>query len=100
MDKSAEIQHDKKGETLYDKATADIELVRFDMDIEDYMESEVLPHVPDAQYFYEDKIGAEIPFPRYFFKYEQPEPSERLEQEFIEIEKSVSARIAKLFSEV
>lgn len=100
MDKTAEIQLNKSGETLYDEATADIELVRFDMDIEEYMESEVLPHVPDAQYFYEDKIGAEIPFPRYFFKYEQPEPSERLEQEFIEIEKSVSARIAKLFSEV
>ena len=100
MDKSAEIQHDKKGETLYDKTTADTELVRFDMDIEDYMASEVLPHVPDAKYFYEDKIGAEIPFTRYFYQYEQPEPSEQLEQEFIEIEKSVSARIAKLFSEV
>lgn len=100
MDKSAEIQHDKKGNTLYDKDTSDTELVRFDMDIEDYMASEVLPHVPDAKYFYEDKIGAEIPFTRYFYKYEQPEPSEQLEQEFIEIEKSVSARIAKLFSEV
>ena len=100
MEKSAEIQCDKKGNTLFDKDTAMTELVRFDMDIEDYMAIEVLPHVPDAKYFYEDKIGAEIPFTRYFYQYEQPEPSEQLEQEFIEIEKSVSARIAKLFSEV
>lgn len=100
MDKSAKIQYDKKGNILYDKDTAMTELVRFDMDIKDYMASEVLPYVPDAQYFYEDKVGAEIPFTRYFYKYEQPEPSEQLEQEFIEIEKSVSNRIAKLFSEV
>lgn len=100
MDKSAEIQNDKKGNIIFDKDTAMTELVPFDMDIDDYMASEVFPHIPDAQYFYDDAIGAEIPFTRYFYKYEQPEPSDQLEQEFIEIEKSVSARIASLFSEV
>lgn len=106
MDKSAEIQRDKKGNILYDKETKDTEIVKFDENIEDYMAREVLPHVPDAQWFFEEdlskkspvvKTGAEIPFTRYFYKYQQPKPSEELEQRFLELEKSVSERIARLF---
>ena len=106
MDKSAEIQHDKKGNILYDKETKDIEIVRFDESIEDYMKREVLPHVPDAKAFFEEdlskkvpviKTGAEIPFTRYFYKYQQPKPSEELEKTFLELEKSVSERIKRLF---
>ncbi len=106
MDKEAEIQKDKKGNILYDKETKDTEIVRFDEDIEDYMKREVLPHVPDAKWFWEEnlkakkpviKIGAEIPFTRYFYKYQQPTPSTELAAKFIELEKSVSSRIASLF---
>ena len=106
MDKSAEIQCDKKGNIIYDKETKDTEIVKFDESIEDYMAREVLPHVPDAQWFFEEdlgkknpvvKTGAEIPFTRYFYKYQQPKPSEELEQTFLELEKSVSERIARLF---
>lgn len=106
MDKSAEIQHDKKGNIIYDKETKDMEIVRFDESIEDYMAREVLPHVPDAQWFFEEdlskknpiiKTGAEIPFTRYFYKYQQPKSSEELKQTFLELEKSVSERIARLF---
>lgn len=49
--------------------------------------------------FDEDKIGAEIPFTRYFYKYEAPKPSEELEKEFIELEKFVNKRVSKLFKE-
>ena len=106
MDKSAEIQRDKKGNIIYDKETKDTEIVKFEESIEDYMSREVLPHVPDAQWFFEEdlgkknpviKTGAEIPFTRYFYKYQQPKPSEELEQRFLELEKSVSERIARLF---
>ena len=106
MDKTAEIQRDKKGNVIYDKETKDAEIVKIDERIEDYMEREVLPHVPDAQWFFEEdlskkkpviKTGAEIPFTRYFYKYQQPKPSEELEATFLELEKSVSERIARLF---
>ena len=106
MDKTAEIQRDKKGNIIYDKETKDTEIVKFDESIEDYMAREVLPNVPDAQWFFEEdlskkspvvKTGAEIPFTRYFYKYQQPKPSEELEQRFLELEKSVSERIARLF---
>ena len=107
MDKAADIQKDKKGNVLYDKESKDTEIVKWDEDIEDYMDREVLPHIPDAKWFFEEdlgkknpviKTGAEIPFTRYFYKYQKPEASEDLEKKFNELEKSVAERIAKLFS--
>lgn len=109
MDKEAEVQKDKKGNILYDKSTKDAEIVKWNDDIEEYMAREVLPHVPDAKWFWEEdmtkkkpviRTGAEIPFTRYFYKYQQPTPSEELEVKFTELELSVSERIAKLFGEV
>lgn len=106
MDKTADIQRNKKGNILYDKETKDTEIVKYEESIEDYMSREVLPHIPDAQWFFEEnlsakkpviKTGAEIPFTRYFYKYQQPVPSEELEKQFVELEKSVSERISKLF---
>ena len=110
MDKEAEIQREtkgkNKGEVIYDKETKDTEIVRWDEDIDDYMAREVLPYVPDAKWFWEEnlaakkpviKIGAEIPFTRYFYKYQQPVPSEELAKQFMELETSVAERIAKLF---
>ena len=53
MDKSAEIQRDRKGNVLYDKETKDTEIVKWGEKIEDYMAREVLPHIPDAKAFFE-----------------------------------------------
>ncbi len=106
MDKKAKIQRDRKGNVIFDKETKDTEIVKFEEDIEVYMEREVLPHVPDAVAFFEEnlgtkkpviKTGAEIPFTRYFYSYQQPVSSDLLETEFLNIEKSVSDRVAKLF---
>ena len=110
MDKEAEIQRETKGKNkgaiIYDKASKDTEIVKWDETIEDYMAREVLPHVPDAQWFWEEnvgakkpliKTGAEIPFTRYFYKYQQPEASEVLAERFIALENSVDERIRNLF---
>lgn len=108
IDKKADIQKDKTGNILYDTVTKDIEIVPYNVNIEDYMEKEVLPHVPDAKWFFEEnlsaknpvvKIGAEIPFSRYFYKYQKPESSKVLGKRFIDLEKSVNERITKLFKE-
>ena len=106
MDKDAEIQKDKKGNVLWDNDSKDTEIVKYTETIEDYMAREVLPHIPDAEAFFEEdmsakkpvvKTGAEIPFTRYFYKYQQPKPSKDLAKEFVELDKSVNKRIAKLF---
>ena len=72
------------------------------------MKREVYPHVPDAHYVFEEnmsakkpviKTGAEIPFTRYFYKYQEPEKSEDLEKEFMALEKEVNSEIKQLFEE-
>ncbi len=106
MDKKAEIQRDRKGNIIYDKETKDTELVKFEESIDEYMAREVLPHIPDAAAFFEEnlaakkpvvKTGAEIPFTRYFYKYQTPVVSDELEARFMELELSVTERVAKLF---
>lgn len=106
MDKEAEIQVDKKGNIIYDKESKDIEIVKYNENIENYIAREVLPHVPDAQWFWEEdlnkktpvvKTGAEIPFTRYFYKYQTPTPSEDLMKKFLELDVSVRDRMRRLF---
>lgn len=106
MDKNAEIHHDKKGNIIYDKDTKDIEIVRFDEDIDTYMKREVLPHIPDAKAFFEEdlskkkpviKTGAEIPFTRYFYRYQKPTDSSILKKQFEDLEKSIAKRVTKIF---
>ncbi len=113
MDKKAEIHRDKKGNIIYDKESKDTEIIKFEEDINEYMAREVLPHIPDAKAFFEGKsetatweedngekvikIGAEIPFTRYFYEYKQPTPSEELLAKFQELEKQVREKINELF---
>lgn len=106
MDKTAEIQHDKKGNIIYDKETKDTEIVRYGEDIDTYMKREVLPHIPDAKAFFEEdlskkkpviKTGAEIPFTRYFYKYQKPTESSILKKQFEDLEKSIANRVTKIF---
>lgn len=112
MDKKAEIHKDKKG-IVYDTETKDIETVKWGEKIDDYMAREVLPHIPDAKAFFEAedenatfeddmlakkvKIGAEIPFTRYFYKYQEPTPSEDLLKKFKDLENTVREKIDGLF---
>lgn len=106
MDKKADIQTDKKGNVIYDKDTKDTEIVNVRENIDDYMKREVLPHIPDAKSFFEEdvtlknpkiKTGAEIPFTRYFYKYEAPRPSEELAKEFLGLEDIVNQKVKELF---
>ncbi len=106
MDKTAEIQKDKKGHVIYDNDSGTSEFVKYGDSIDDYMKKEVLPHVPDAVAFFEEKLnvkntviktGSEIPFTRYFYKWNLPSNSEDLAKQFLDLEKSVRDRISKLF---
>lgn len=105
MDKTADVQKDKKGNIIYDKETKDTEIVKWSEDIDTYMAREVLPHIPDAKAFWEEdlnakkpviKTGAEIPFTRYFYKYENIRPAEEYLNEFMTLQTQVEKSLQEL----
>lgn len=105
MDKTAEViktkKKDKLGEIadgiVYDKTTKDSEIVKLSEEVETYFEREVYPHVPDAHFWWEEnKLGAEIPFTRYFYQYQAPEKAEDLLKQFYDIEDQLQALLEDL----
>ncbi|MFJ2995693.1 N-6 DNA methylase [Pandoraea sp. NPDC087047] len=96
---------DAEGNPAPDKELEDFESVPLDRDINDYMGAEVLPHVPDAWVdasYIDDrdgkvgKVGYEINFNRYFYKYAPPRDLHEIDAEL----KAVEAEIAALLDEV
>lgn len=63
----------------------------------DYVEREVAPHVKE---FWIDhsktKIGYEIPFTRYFYKYEELRPFKEIMKEIAELEKEIEREIGNI----
>lgn len=104
-DDDAPIQMDRRGDVIYDKSTKDTERVPMLEDVDEYMEREVYPYVPDAHVTFDEnlaakkpviKTGVEIPFTRYFYKYQEPDDPETILAEVLKIEAEASATLATL----
>ncbi len=104
-DETAEICRDKEGEPEPDPDLRDYENVPLKEDIEVYFDREVKPHVPDAWINtavvdHKDgkvgKIGYEINFNRYFYKYQPPRPLEAIEADIKVIEKDILRMLAEV----
>lgn len=68
----AEVCVDTKGNPEADPDLRDTEQIPLHEDVEDYFQREILPYAPDAWIDREKtKVGYEIPFTRYFYKYEE-----------------------------
>lgn len=88
----------KKGKKQPDSSLRDTESVPLKEDIDEYFKREVLPFAPDA--WIDTKklvVGYEIPFTRYFYKYEAPKPSAEIMVEILEIEKELDGSLAEVF---
>ena len=80
-----------------DASLRDFENVPLKDDIDAYFEREVHPHVPDAWMDRsKDKVGYEINFNRYFYKYTPPRPLEEIDSEL----KQAEEEIMRLLGEV
>lgn len=88
----------KKGKKQPDSSLRDTESVPLKEDIDEYFRREVLPFAPDA-WIDEKKsvVGYEIPFTRYFYKYEAPKPSAEIMTEILELEKELNGSLAEVF---
>ena len=88
----------KKGKVEADPSRRDTENVPLKEDIDEYFEREVLPFAPDAWIDKgKSKVGYEIPFTRYFYKYEAPKPSVEIMAEIMELETELSGSLAEVF---
>jgi type I restriction enzyme M protein len=60
--------------------------------VDDYVEAEVLPYVPDAWVDHaKTKIGYEIPLTRHFYKYVPPRPMEEIDAEIEALEAEIQS---------
>lgn len=96
---------DEEGKYVPDKELEDFENISLDTEINEYMVAAVLPHVPDAwvDISYTDeqdgqigKVGYEINFNRYFYRYVSPRNLHDIDVEL----KAVEREIAALLDEV
>jgi type I restriction enzyme M protein len=104
-DEEADICKDAKGNVEADSDLRDHELVPLAEDLQDYVEREVKPFVPDAWVDESHKdatdgkvgrVGYELNFNRYFYKYVPPRPVAEIDDEL----KTLEAEIANLLKEV
>ena len=70
--------------------TARLETIEYRTAIDDYLETEVQPYVPDAWYDPDrTKIGYEIPLTRHFYTYTPPRPIKEIDAEIKELEAEI-----------
>jgi len=88
----------KKNQPVADASKRDFENVPLTEDIDSYFEREVKPYNPEAWIEKsKTKVGYEIPFTRYFYKYEAPEKAEVIAERITNHEKEIMTSLEKLF---
>jgi len=97
-DETAEICRGRDGDPEPDPDLRDHENVPLGEDVDAYFEREVRPHVPkawvnagvrDHKDALVGKVGYEINFNRYFYKYTPPRPLEEIEADIKKVEKDI-----------
>jgi type I restriction enzyme M protein len=100
-DESGNIIKDKKDNIVADADLRDFENVPLKEEgIDAYFEREVKPHVPDA-WIDENKtkIGYEINFTKYFYKYKPLRSLDVIRKELLSLEKEIEGMMRKILSQ-
>lgn len=91
---------DRKGNRKADASLRDYEIVPLKEDIHEYFRREVLPFVPDAWIDEsKTKIGYEIPFTRYFYKFTPLRDSSVIMEDIKALEARIQTSLAEVFEE-
>lgn len=91
---------DKKGKYIPNKELTDTENIPLQEDVKEYMKREVLPFAPYA-YIDESKtkIGYEISFIKYFYKYQEPRKTDEIMKEIMELDKELNSVLKEITNE-
>lgn len=104
-DENAEVCVDKSGNPEADTDLRDYENVPYGTDVKEYFDKEVKPYVADAWINesvrdHKDsqvgEVGYEIPFTRYFYKYEAPRSLEAIETDIEAVENELLTLLKQL----
>lgn len=90
----------KKNAPVADASKRDFENVPLTMDVDQYFVKEVEPYNFEAWIEKtKTKVGYEIPFTRYFYKYETPEKTEDIKKRIEILEADIMSSLKRLFKE-
>lgn len=90
----------KKGDPIPDKELTDTENIPLQEDVEEYMRREVIPFAPNAWIDEsKTKIGYEIAFTKYFYKYQEPRKTSEIMKEIIETNEELEKVLGELFKD-
>ena len=97
--KNGKVVKDKNGNPKPDTSLRDYEKIPLKDDIDAYFEREVLPHVLDAWMDRsKDKIGYEINFTKYFYKYQPLRPLEEIKADILALEQETEGLLKEILS--
>jgi len=91
------IQLDSRGDPKPNPAKRDYERIPLIEDINGYFEREVKPHLPDAWMDRsKDRIGYEINFTKYFYKYKPLRPLDEINKDLLKLEEETEGLLKEI----
>ena len=94
---NCEMVTDKKGNPKPDTKKRDYERVPLEQDIDDYFEREVRPHLPNSWMDRnKDKVGYEINFTKYFYKYKPLRSLEEITRDLLKLEEETEGLMKEI----
>ena len=97
LDDDGNVVTDKKGNPKPDSKKRDYERVSLEQDIGDYYEREVKPHLPNSWMDRnKDKVGYEINFTKYFYKYKPLRSLEDITQDLLKLDEQIGGTMKEI----
>ena len=97
LEKDGSIVTTKQGKVKPDTKKRDYERIPLTDDIEDYFEREVKPHLPDSWMDEsKNKVGYEINFTKYFYKYKPLRSISEITQDLLKLEEESENLLKKV----
>ncbi|AQQ71165.1 putative type I restriction enzymeP M protein [Limihaloglobus sulfuriphilus] len=95
--KNGKVLKDKQGRPKPDGKLRDFEKIPLKQDIDEYFEKEVKPHVPDAWMDRsKDRVGYEVNFTKYFYKYKPLRPLEEIKADILALENETEGLLKEI----
>ena len=97
LDDDGNVVTDRQGNPKPNSKKRDYERVPLEQDIDDYYEREVKPHLPDSWMDRnKDKVGYEINFTKYFYKYKPLRSLGEITQDLLKLDEQIGGTMKEI----